>query len=106
LGRVPYELLSLLQAIRRRRRALQPLLGTRRANGRGPERTETDGDGPAPFAVECDLDANTRHGEVARPLLETAQELFNSCVANGGAKWDHSALVKALERMANHEVAK
>lgn len=40
------------------------------------------------------------------PNTATAQELMNSCVANGGAKWDHSALVKALERMANHEVAK
>ena len=40
------------------------------------------------------------------PNTATAQELFNSCVANGGAKWDHSALVRALERMANHEVAK
>jgi 2-hydroxy-3-oxopropionate reductase len=39
------------------------------------------------------------------PNTATAQELFNSCVANGGAKWDHSALVKALERMANHQVA-
>jgi len=43
---------------------------------------------------------------VSLPNTATAQELFNSCVANGGAKWDHSALVKALERMANHEVAK
>jgi len=25
-------------------------------------------------------------------------------VANGGAGWDHSALVKALELMANHEI--
>ncbi len=40
------------------------------------------------------------------PNTATAQELFNSCVANGGAKSDHSAMVKALERMANHEVAK
>jgi 2-hydroxy-3-oxopropionate reductase len=40
------------------------------------------------------------------PNTATAQELFNSCAANGGAKWDHSALVRALERMANHEVAK
>jgi len=40
------------------------------------------------------------------PNTATAQELFNSCVANGGAKWDHSALVRALEKMANHEVAK
>jgi len=40
------------------------------------------------------------------PNTATAQELFNSCVAHGGAKWDHSALVRALENMANHEVAK
>ena len=40
------------------------------------------------------------------PNTATAQELFNSCAANGGAKWDHSALVRALEKMANHEVAK
>ncbi|MGZ8211964.1 MAG: 2-hydroxy-3-oxopropionate reductase [Burkholderiales bacterium] len=43
---------------------------------------------------------------VSLPNTATAQELFNSCVANGGAKWDHSALVRALEKMANHEVAK
>ena len=41
---------------------------------------------------------------VALPNTATAQELFNTCVANGGAKWDHSALVRALEKMANHEV--
>ncbi len=39
------------------------------------------------------------------PNTATAQELFNTCVANGGAKWDHSALVRALEIMANHRVA-
>ncbi len=38
------------------------------------------------------------------PNTATAQELFNSCVALGGAKWDHSALVRALEHMANHEI--
>jgi 2-hydroxy-3-oxopropionate reductase len=43
---------------------------------------------------------------VSLPNTATAQELFNSCVANGGAKSDHSAMVKALERMAGHEVAK
>jgi 2-hydroxy-3-oxopropionate reductase len=43
---------------------------------------------------------------VALPNTATAQELFNTCVANGGAKWDHSGMVKALERMANHDVAK
>jgi 2-hydroxy-3-oxopropionate reductase len=39
------------------------------------------------------------------PNTATAQELFNACVANGGAKWDHSAMVRALELMANHAVA-
>jgi 2-hydroxy-3-oxopropionate reductase len=48
--------------------------------------------------------ANARHLGVALPNTATAQELFNTCVAHGGAKWDHSALVRALETMANHEV--
>jgi len=39
------------------------------------------------------------------PNTATAQELFNSCVAQGGAKWDHSALVRALETLAKHPVA-
>ncbi|MEQ1773835.1 MAG: 2-hydroxy-3-oxopropionate reductase [Burkholderiales bacterium] len=43
---------------------------------------------------------------VALPNTATAQEMFNACVAQGGAKWDHSAMVKALEIMANHPVAK
>jgi 2-hydroxy-3-oxopropionate reductase len=50
--------------------------------------------------------AGARAMGVSLPNTATAQELFNSCAANGGAKWDHSALVRALERMANHEVAK
>ena len=41
---------------------------------------------------------------VALPNTATAQELFNSCAAHGGAKWDHSAMVRALEIMANHEI--
>ena len=42
---------------------------------------------------------------VPLPNTATAQELFNACAANGGAAWDHSALVRALELMANHEIA-
>jgi 2-hydroxy-3-oxopropionate reductase len=42
---------------------------------------------------------------ISLPNTATAQELFNSCVAHGGAAWDHSAMVRALEMMANHEVA-
>ncbi len=42
---------------------------------------------------------------IALPNTSTTQQLFNSCAAHGGAKEDHSALVRALERMAGHEVA-
>jgi len=42
---------------------------------------------------------------ISLPNTATAQELFNACSANGGAAWDHSAMVRALEMMANHEVA-
>src|ERR1700736_1960803 len=50
--------------------------------------------------------AGARALGVSLPNTAPAQELFNQCSANGGAKWDHSAMVKALERMANHGVAK
>jgi 2-hydroxy-3-oxopropionate reductase len=39
------------------------------------------------------------------PNTATAQELFNSCVAHGGRAWDHSAMVRALEHMANYEIS-
>jgi 2-hydroxy-3-oxopropionate reductase len=39
------------------------------------------------------------------PNTATAQELFNACVAHGGARWDHSAMVRALEILAQHEIA-
>ncbi len=42
---------------------------------------------------------------ISLPNTATAQELFNACSANGGAGWDHSAMVKALELLANHKVA-
>ncbi len=42
---------------------------------------------------------------VSLPNTATCQELFNACAAHGGSKWDHSAMVKALELMANHKVA-
>jgi len=40
------------------------------------------------------------------PNTATAQELFNACAAHGGKAWDHSAMVRALEMLANHDVAK
>ena len=41
---------------------------------------------------------------VALPNTATAQELFNSCSAHGGKAWDHSAMVRALEKLANFEI--
>ncbi len=41
---------------------------------------------------------------VSLPNTATAQELFNACAAHGGAGWDHSAMVRALEKMANFEI--
>jgi len=41
---------------------------------------------------------------VSLPNTATAQELFNACAAHGGKAWDHSAMVKALEQLANFEI--
>ena len=41
---------------------------------------------------------------VSLPNTATAQELLNSCSAHGSKAWDHSAMVKALEKMANFEI--
>ncbi len=41
---------------------------------------------------------------VSLPNTATAQELFNACAAHGGKAWDHSAMVRALEVMANFEI--
>src|SRR6266498_3047297 len=40
------------------------------------------------------------------PNTAVAQQLFNSCTAHGGNAWDHSAMVRALEMMASHEIGK
>jgi 2-hydroxy-3-oxopropionate reductase len=42
--------------------------------------------------------------KVSLPNTATCQELFNTCTAHGGSAWDHSAMVRALEIMANHEI--
>jgi len=47
-----------------------------------------------------------RQAGLSLPNTAMAQELFNACAAHGGAAWDHSAMVRALEFLANHEVAK
>jgi 2-hydroxy-3-oxopropionate reductase len=43
---------------------------------------------------------------VSLPQTANAAQLMQACAANGMADLDHSALVKALELMAGHEVAK
>ena len=41
---------------------------------------------------------------ISLPNTAMAQELFNTCAAHGGKAWDHSAMVRALEKMANFEI--
>src|SRR5438874_256794 len=48
--------------------------------------------------------SNARLLGIALPNTATAQELFNACAAHGGKAWDHSAMVRALELLANHEI--
>ncbi|MGD9738839.1 MAG: 2-hydroxy-3-oxopropionate reductase [Bauldia sp.] len=43
--------------------------------------------------------------KLSLPHTASAAQLFNACAAAGGAQWDHSAMVKALEALANHKVA-
>jgi 2-hydroxy-3-oxopropionate reductase len=42
---------------------------------------------------------------IALPNTASAQQLFSVCAANGGKAWDHSAMVRALELMADHTIA-
>lgn len=42
---------------------------------------------------------------VALPATALAQQLFNAVAAMGGGRWDHSALVRALEVLAGKAVA-
>jgi 2-hydroxy-3-oxopropionate reductase len=48
--------------------------------------------------------ANARALGVSLPNTATAQQLFNACAAHGGKTWDHSAMVRALEKLANFEI--
>ena len=43
---------------------------------------------------------------ISLPSTALAQQLFSACAARGGKAWDHSGMVKALELLANHEIAK
>ena len=41
---------------------------------------------------------------LALPATSHAQQLFSACVSHGGAAWDHSGMVRALERLSNFEI--
>ena len=41
---------------------------------------------------------------LALPATGTAQQLFSACVSHGGAAWDHSGMVRALEKLSNFEI--
>jgi 3-hydroxyisobutyrate dehydrogenase-like beta-hydroxyacid dehydrogenase len=49
--------------------------------------------------------SSARQVGLSLPNTATAQELFNACAARGGKGWDHSAMVRALECLGNHEIA-
>src|SRR6187431_1455287 len=48
--------------------------------------------------------ANARLLGISLPNTATAQELFNACAAHGGKAWDHSAMLRALEIMADFKI--
>ena len=60
----------------------------------------------APKGPQSRAAGRARQIGVSLPNTATAQELFNACAAHGGSAWDHSAMVRALEIMANHEVGR
>ena len=41
---------------------------------------------------------------LALPATSNAQQMFSACVAHGGAAWDHSGMVRALEKLSNFEI--
>lgn len=41
---------------------------------------------------------------LALPATSHAQQLLSACVSLGGAGWDHSAMVRALEQLSNFEI--
>src|ERR1700676_1539363 len=48
--------------------------------------------------------ASARQIALSLPNTATALQLFNACAARGGKAWDHSAMVRALELLANHDI--
>ncbi|GGY61571.1 2-hydroxy-3-oxopropionate reductase [Pseudoduganella albidiflava] len=48
--------------------------------------------------------ASARQLGLSLPNTATTQQLFSACAAHGGKAWDHSALVRALETLANFQI--
>jgi 2-hydroxy-3-oxopropionate reductase len=48
--------------------------------------------------------SSARQLGLALPGTAMVAQLFNACIAAGGSRWDHSALVKALEALAVWEI--
>jgi 2-hydroxy-3-oxopropionate reductase len=50
--------------------------------------------------------ASARTLNLALPNTASTQQLFSACVANGGGNRDHSALVRAIEDLADHPLVR
>ncbi|MCZ7563602.1 MAG: 2-hydroxy-3-oxopropionate reductase [Burkholderiales bacterium] len=50
--------------------------------------------------------AGARALAMSLPITAITQQLMNACAANGGAGWDHSATVRALEMLANFDLGR
>jgi 2-hydroxy-3-oxopropionate reductase len=48
--------------------------------------------------------AGARAMGLSLPATALAQQLLNACAAMGGSGWDHSSMVRALEKLASHEI--
>ncbi len=48
--------------------------------------------------------AGARSMGLSLPATALAQQLFSACAAMGGSAWDHSSMVRALEKLASHEL--
>jgi 2-hydroxy-3-oxopropionate reductase len=47
---------------------------------------------------------SARKLDMALPATALCQQLFSMCAAHGGKAWDHSALIRALEIQADHQI--
>ncbi len=47
---------------------------------------------------------SARSLDLSLPGTANAQQLFQACAANNGANWDHAGIVRALEKLADHEI--